>query len=53
LAGGRRTYQQVADQFGLTRAAVCQYVTIVKRLPGDVVRAIEAETARADCGCYR
>jgi len=46
LAGGRRTYQQVADQFGVTRAAVCQYMTIVKRLPDDVVRVIEEETSQ-------
>jgi hypothetical protein len=45
LADGRRTYQQVADRFGITRAAVCQYLAIIKRLPNDVVRAVEAETS--------
>lgn len=44
LAGGRRTYQQVADQFGVTRAAVCQYMTIIDRLPADLVDAVDAET---------
>jgi predicted transcriptional regulator len=32
FADGRRTYQQVADRFGVTRAAVCQYLAIIKRL---------------------
>jgi ParB-like chromosome segregation protein Spo0J len=45
LDGGRRTYQEVADRFGVTRAAVSQYLAIVKRLPDDVVRAVEAETS--------
>jgi hypothetical protein len=44
LASGLRTYQQVADRFGVTRAAVCQYLAIIKRLPTDLVRAIEVET---------
>ena len=44
LAGGRRTYQQVADRFAVTRSAVCQYLTIIKRLPADLVQAVEAET---------
>lgn len=43
LAGGRRTYKDVAAEFGMTRAAVCQYVAIVRRLPEDVVDAIAAE----------
>lgn len=44
LDGGRRTYQQVADRFRVTRAALCQYLSVVKRLPADVVDAVEAET---------
>jgi hypothetical protein len=44
LAGGRRTYQQVADRFGVTRAAVCQYMTIINRLPTELVEALEAQT---------
>jgi DNA-binding transcriptional regulator YdaS (Cro superfamily) len=47
LEGGRRTYAEVAAKFGVTRAAVCQYLTIVRRLPADAVAAVEAEVAPA------
>ena len=44
LAGGRRTYEEVAADFGVTRAAVCQYLAIVRRrLPADVIAAAEGE----------
>jgi hypothetical protein len=44
LGGGRRTYQQVADQSGITRAAICQYMTIINRLPADLIDALDAKT---------
>lgn len=44
LDGGHRTYQQVAEGFGVTRATVCQYLTIIRRLPDDVLRVMESET---------
>jgi len=43
LAGGRRTYEEVAAEFGVTRAAVCQYLAIINRLPADAVRAVDGE----------
>lgn len=45
LDGGRRTYQEIADRFGVTRAAICQYLAIIRHLPDEIVRAVEAETS--------
>lgn len=43
LNGGRRSYGELATEFGVTRAAVCQYLAIVDRLPMDALRALEGE----------
>ena len=43
-AGGTRSHREVARDFGVTREEVCQYLTILKRLPAEFVKNIEAET---------
>jgi ParB-like chromosome segregation protein Spo0J len=43
-AGGTRSYREVAQEFGVTREEVCQYLTLLRRLPVDMVKAIETET---------
>lgn len=37
------SYGKVAKKFGVTREEVCHYVTLVKRLPADLVVAVEGE----------
>jgi hypothetical protein len=34
----------VARAFGITRASVCQYLTILRRLPPEVLAEVEGET---------
>ena len=36
----------VARAYGLTRASVCQYLTLVRRLPADLLDKVEAVTDR-------
>lgn len=36
----------VARAYGLTRASVCQYLTLVRRLPADLLDQVEAVTDR-------
>jgi DNA-binding transcriptional regulator YdaS (Cro superfamily) len=36
----------VARAYGLTRASVCQYLTLVRRLPSDLLDEVEAVTDR-------
>ena len=43
-AGGTRSYREVAQDFGVTREEVCQYLSLLKRLPDDLVNDIETET---------
>jgi hypothetical protein len=43
-AGGTRSYSEVAQEFGVTREEVCQYLTLLRRLPADLVSAVEMET---------
>jgi hypothetical protein len=43
LAAGKRSYRGVAREFGVTREEVCQYVTLVRRLPADLVNWVERE----------
>lgn len=43
------SYGKVAKKFGVTREEVCHNVTLVKRLPPDVVAAVEAETNPMRC----
>ncbi len=43
-AGGTRSYREVAQEFGVTREEVCQYLTLLRRLPDDLVKSIETET---------
>jgi len=43
-AGGTRSYREVAQEFGVTREEVCQYLSLLKRLPDDLVKDIESET---------
>ena len=38
------SYADVAKQFGVTRVEVCQYVTIVRRLPAAAVTQVQSET---------
>jgi DNA-binding transcriptional regulator YdaS (Cro superfamily) len=40
----------VARAFGMTRAGVCQYLTLVRRLPAELLDQVEAET---DPRCLR
>jgi DNA-binding transcriptional regulator YdaS (Cro superfamily) len=44
LAGGTRSYREVAREFGVTRVEVCQYVALVRRLPPELVTKVESET---------
>ena len=37
------TVAGVARAFGITRASVCQYLTILRRLPPEVLAAVEVE----------
>ena len=37
------SYAKVAVRFGVSREEVCHYVTLVKRLPADLVAVVEAE----------
>lgn len=37
------SYGKVAKKFGVSREEVCHYVTVVKRLPADLVAAVDAE----------
>lgn len=37
------SYGKVAARFGVSREEVCHYVTLVKRLPADLIGAIEGE----------
>lgn len=37
------SYGKVAHRFGVSREEVCHYVTLVKRLPADLVAVVEAE----------
>ena len=37
------SYGRVAEKFGVTREEVCHYVTLVKRLPADIVARVERE----------
>ncbi len=43
-AGGTRSYREVAQEFGVTREEVCQYLTLLRRLPDDLVKSLETET---------
>jgi hypothetical protein len=42
-ADGPRTYEEVAALFGVTRAAVCQYLVLLDRLPAKILARVEAE----------
>lgn len=44
IAGGAKSYRQVAEQFGVTRQEVCQYLTLLRRLPAELARRVETET---------
>jgi hypothetical protein len=44
LAGGMGSYREVARAFGVTRAEVCQYMALLRRLPAELVHAVENET---------
>lgn len=37
------SYGKVAERFGVSREEVCHYVTVVTRLPADLVAVVEAE----------
>jgi hypothetical protein len=37
------SYAEVARQCGVTREEVCHYVTLVQRLPQEIVSSVEAE----------
>jgi hypothetical protein len=41
LAEPQATYRTVAQRFGVAREDVCQYVVLLKRLPGDLIAAVE------------
>jgi hypothetical protein len=43
-AGGTRSYREVAREFGVTREEICQYLTLLRRLPDDLVKSLETET---------
>jgi hypothetical protein len=42
-AGGARSYRDIAQAFGVTREEVCQHLTLLRRLPDDLVSAVEME----------
>jgi ParB-like chromosome segregation protein Spo0J len=44
IAGGTRSYREVAEEFGVTREEVCQYLMLLRRLPAEFVKSIEMET---------
>ena len=44
LASGLGTYRDVARAFGVTREEVCQYVALLRRLPAELVHAVENES---------
>ena len=35
------TYEKLAQELGCTRARICQYLTLLKRLPMESIRRIE------------
>jgi hypothetical protein len=39
----RGTAAGVARAYGVTRASVCQYLTLLRRLPAEVLEAVEVE----------
>jgi hypothetical protein len=43
LAGGTKSYRDVARDFGVTKAEVCQYIALIRRLPPDLLTKIECE----------
>lgn len=40
---GTRSYRKVAEEFGVSREEVCQYLTLLRRLPAGLVSAVEKE----------
>jgi hypothetical protein len=44
VARGVGSYRHVARTFGVTREEVCQYLTLLRSLPPELVRALENET---------
>ena len=49
-AGGTRSYREVAQDFGVTREEVCQYLTPLRRLPEELVKILETDTRPWSCG---
>ena len=45
--GKHGTAAEVARAFGITRASVCQYLTILRRLPPEVLAQVELEKDQA------
>ncbi len=45
LADQDASYADVAKQHGVTREEVCHYVTLLKRLPADMIARVEDEAA--------
>jgi hypothetical protein len=43
LAEEGASYRTVACSFGVTREEVCQYMTLLKRLPADIRKRVESE----------
>jgi hypothetical protein len=40
---GLGTYRAVGEHFGVTAAEVCQYLSLLRKLPTDIVAAVEHE----------
>ena len=47
---GTRSYPQVALEFGVTREEVCQYLTLLRRLPEELVKILKTDTRPWSCG---
>jgi hypothetical protein len=43
-AGGTRSYREVARDFGVTRAEICQYLTLPRKLPAELVESLGNES---------
>ena len=41
---GGQSYARVAEHFGVSRATVCYHISLLRRLPQDFVRWLEAQT---------
>ena len=48
-----KSYADAAQEFGVTKVTVCHYTSLVRRLPQDFVRWLEAQDDPQVLGCFR